>query len=127
MQYQRDTLLSDLRNSIIEVTFTKVNGERRAMRCTLMPHYLPESFKANAAEQEQEQEQEQRLEVEWNRLQLEQGQWSIHARVEQIATQQLRMRAPSAARTQLVAAPATPRSSASATSNPGAQNPVPQQ
>jgi hypothetical protein len=56
MQYQRDTLLSDLRNSIIEVTFTKVNGERRAMRCTLMPHYLPESFKANAAEQEQEQE-----------------------------------------------------------------------
>ncbi len=76
---------------------------------------------------QQEQEQEQRLEVEWNRLQLEQGQWSIHARVEQIATQQLRMRAPSAARTQLVAAPATPRSSASATSNPGAQNPVPQQ
>ena len=51
---------------------------------------------------QEEHEQEKRLELEWNRLQLEQGQWSIHARVEQIATQQLRMRAPSAARTQIV-------------------------
>ncbi len=76
---------------------------------------------------QQEQEQEQRLEVEWNRLQLEQGQWSIHARVEQIATQQLRMRAPSAAHTQLVPAPALPTSPPSATpnmvpNNPGAQS-----
>jgi len=54
MEYKRDTLLADLRNSIMEVTFTKVNGERRAMRCTLMPHYLPESFKNNPEEQESE-------------------------------------------------------------------------
>jgi len=51
---------------------------------------------------QQEQELEKRYEVEWNQWQLEQGVWSTHARIEQIATQQLRMRAPSAARTQLV-------------------------
>lgn len=54
MLYKRDTLLEDLRNSIAEVTFTKVNGERRTMRCTLMDHYLPEAHKANPAEQEKE-------------------------------------------------------------------------
>lgn len=57
---------------------------------------------------QEEQEQEKRLEMEWNRLQLEQGQWSIHARVEQIAAQQLRMRAPTAARTQIVLPAAAP-------------------
>ncbi len=56
-------------------------------------------------ELQQEQEQEKRYDMEWNRLQLEQGAWATHARVEQMATQQLRMRAPSAARTQLVPAP----------------------
>lgn len=55
MLYKRDALLEDLRNSIAEVTFTKVNGERRTMRCTLMMNYLPESFKSNPGEQELEQ------------------------------------------------------------------------
>lgn len=53
-------------------------------------------------ELQQEYELEKRYELEWNQLQLEQGAWAIHARIEQIATQRLRMRAPSAARTQLV-------------------------
>jgi cell division protein FtsL len=53
-------------------------------------------------ELQQELELEKKYEREWNQLQLEQGAWSIHARIETIATQQLRMRAPSAARTQLV-------------------------
>jgi cell division protein FtsL len=53
-------------------------------------------------ELQQELELEKKFEQDWNRLQLEQGAWSIHARVETIATQQLRMRAPSAARTQWV-------------------------
>lgn len=42
--YNRDDVLKDLRNSIIEVTFTKVNGDQRIMRCTLMPKYLPKSY-----------------------------------------------------------------------------------
>jgi len=60
---------------------------------------------------QQELALEKKYELEWNQLQLEQGTWSIHARIEKIATQQLRMGAPTAARTQLVpqlAPPAQP-------------------
>jgi hypothetical protein len=53
-QYERDTLLEDLRNSILEVTFTKVNGQRRSMRCTLMTSYLPENHNNDKAEQQKE-------------------------------------------------------------------------
>lgn len=53
-------------------------------------------------ELQQAQELEKQYEREWSQLQLEQGTWSIHARIENIALQQLRMRAPTAARTQLV-------------------------
>ncbi len=53
-------------------------------------------------ELQQELELEKKYELEWNQLQLEQGAWSIHARIETIATQHLRMRAPTAARTQWV-------------------------
>lgn len=52
--YTRDTLLSDLRNNIIEVHFTKVNGQPRVMRCTLATRYLPESYVQNTQEQETE-------------------------------------------------------------------------
>lgn len=51
---------------------------------------------------QQEQAQEKKYELEWNRLQLEQGVWSIHARIEKIATQQLRMGPAPAARTHVV-------------------------
>jgi cell division protein FtsL len=51
---------------------------------------------------QQELELAKQYDQEWNRLQREQGEWSVHARVEKIATQTLRMRAPSAERTQLV-------------------------
>ena len=33
-----------LRSGIVEVTFTKVDGTERVMRCTLQPQYLPESI-----------------------------------------------------------------------------------
>ena len=42
MLYNRETLLDDLKHSVAEVTFTKVNGERRIMRCTLDPRHLPQ-------------------------------------------------------------------------------------
>jgi cell division protein FtsL len=53
-------------------------------------------------ELQQALEQEKKFELEWNQLQLEQGAWAIHARIEKIATQQLGMRAPAATRTQVV-------------------------
>lgn len=42
--YDRDTLLKDLRENVMAVTFTKVNGDIREMRCTLMPGLLPPTY-----------------------------------------------------------------------------------
>jgi hypothetical protein len=39
--YNRDDILKDLKQAVVEVTFTKVNGERRVMRCTLDQRYMP--------------------------------------------------------------------------------------
>ena len=44
MMFERDTILRDLRKYVIEVTFTKVNGENRVMRCTLRPELLPTRY-----------------------------------------------------------------------------------
>ena len=44
MTFDRDTILRDLRNYVIEVTFVKVDGTTRNMRCTLDPQHLPEQY-----------------------------------------------------------------------------------
>jgi hypothetical protein len=44
MMYDRDTLLNELRSNVVEVLFTKVNGEQRNMICTLKPNYLPRDY-----------------------------------------------------------------------------------
>jgi hypothetical protein len=49
--YDRDTILNDLRSYVIEVHFTKVNGDNRVMRCTLRPDLLPENYINEAAEE----------------------------------------------------------------------------
>ena len=49
--YIRDDVLKDLRNYIVEVTFRKVDGSQRVMRCTIQPDYMPPSYL-----QEQEKE-----------------------------------------------------------------------
>ena len=48
------------------------------------------------------QAEQRRIEVEWGQLQLEQSTWAKHALVEGLATKQLGMRTPDAARTQFV-------------------------
>ncbi len=53
---------------------------------------------------EEESERARQLEVEFGQLQLEQSTWAMHARIEKIAGQTLRMRAPDARRIQLVPA-----------------------
>ena len=59
------------------------------------------------AELEREQERAKQLDVEWGQLQLEQSTWAMHARVEKIARERLRMSTPDAKRTQMVM-PAAP-------------------
>ena len=54
------------------------------------------------AELEQEQERAKQLDVEWGQLQLEQSTWAMHARVEKVARERLRMSVPDAKRTQIV-------------------------
>lgn len=54
--YARDDVLKDLRSHVLEVTFTKVNGEQRVMRCTLKQDLLPKSYVENLSEQTKEKE-----------------------------------------------------------------------
>jgi hypothetical protein len=35
--YERDDLLRSLRSTVMQITFTKNNGQSRVMRCTLIP------------------------------------------------------------------------------------------
>lgn len=39
--FTRDGLIDMLRHNIVTVTFTKVSGEERVMRCTLSAQHIP--------------------------------------------------------------------------------------
>lgn len=43
--YKRDEVVKDLRENVLEVYFTKVDGSERLMRCTLKEDLLPDSYK----------------------------------------------------------------------------------
>ncbi len=47
-------------------------------------------------------EERDRLDVDWSRLQIEQSTWSTHARVEQLARDEMHMRSPSSDELRLV-------------------------
>lgn len=53
-------------------------------------------------ELERERAKSKQLEVEWGQLQLELGTWATHARVERIATRDLNMKLPVAARVEVI-------------------------
>ena len=57
-------------------------------------------------ELEREQSRARAYEVEYGQLQLEQSTWSMPARVEKIAREQLHMQVPGAGRVEVVALPA---------------------
>ena len=59
-------------------------------------------------ELENGQTEQKRIEVEWGQLQLEQSTWAKHALVESLASKQLGMNVPDAARTQFVTAARLP-------------------
>lgn len=56
-------------------------------------------------ELQKEQAVAKQLDVEWGQLQLEQGTWGTHGRIERIATRELNMRLPAANRIEVVAPP----------------------
>lgn len=47
MIFTKETIASMLRDSVVTVTFTKVDGSERVMKCTLMSEYVPAN--ANSA------------------------------------------------------------------------------
>jgi cell division protein FtsL len=60
------------------------------------------------AELEREQARAKSLEVEYGQLQLEQSTWAMHARVERLARERLRMRPPEPQRMQVLETPPQP-------------------
>lgn len=53
---------------------------------------------------QKEQAAAKQIEVEWGQLQLEQGTWATHARIEKMAVRQLNMQVPAPERVEVVAA-----------------------
>ena len=47
MIFNRDNIIELLRNNIATVTFIKVNGEERTMRCTLNAFHIPNASSQN--------------------------------------------------------------------------------
>ena len=41
MVFTKETIANMLRDSVVTVTFTKVDGSERVMKCTLMSEYVP--------------------------------------------------------------------------------------
>jgi len=64
--YKRDEILKDLHTHIIEVTFTKVNGQQRVMRCTLDPQYLPSNYDKNYMEEQHKKKENLDVIVAWD-------------------------------------------------------------
>ncbi len=71
------------------------------------------------------QTEQKRIDVEWGQLQLEQSTWAKHALVEGIASRQLGMRTPDAARTQYVMPAPAPAAQAAAQVAASAAAPAP--
>ena len=45
--FTRDNLVETLRNNVVRITFTKVDGTERVMRCTLIPEQIGGTLPAN--------------------------------------------------------------------------------
>ena len=49
----RETLIKNLQQNAMRITFTKVNGDERIMDCTLQEHMIPETSESNRKENEE--------------------------------------------------------------------------
>lgn len=47
MIFTKANLIETLQNNIVTVTFTKVNGQERIIKCTLLPEHIPNAPTAN--------------------------------------------------------------------------------
>lgn len=61
----KENLLKMLKENIVEVTFTKLNGEKRVMPCTLLPEYLPPAKKDDPITQKKVREISDKVVAAW--------------------------------------------------------------
>ena len=54
-----------LKENVVEVTFTKLNGEKRVMPCTLVPEYLPPAKKDEPITQKKVRELSDKVVAVW--------------------------------------------------------------
>lgn len=66
VKYDRDTVLKDLHENVVEVHFTKVNGETRVLRCTLDAKYLPPNYDAKHLEEQHKRKENLAVVAAWD-------------------------------------------------------------
>jgi len=49
IKFDRDTVLHDLRENVMIITYTNEQGHKRDVKCTLMEHLFPPNVKHNLA------------------------------------------------------------------------------
>jgi hypothetical protein len=65
-QFSRESLINDLKLHTCEIRFTKVNGEKRIMHCTLLPEHLPASTDRTALEEAHTRPENQDVIAVWD-------------------------------------------------------------
>tara|TARA_R110002074_G_scaffold32641_1_gene91107 strand:- start:4211 stop:4486 length:276 start_codon:yes stop_codon:yes gene_type:complete len=63
---ERSELETLLKQQVMEVTFTKINGDKRIMECTLMPSTLPPAKKNDSVTQEKVRKINEEVLVAWD-------------------------------------------------------------
>jgi|TARA_R110002074_G_scaffold87626_1_gene193423 hypothetical protein len=61
----REALMETLHKEVVEVTFTKLNGETRTMPCTLIPAFLPTAKKDDPMSQKKIREITDKVVAAW--------------------------------------------------------------
>lgn len=64
--YNRDDILSDLRDNVAEVSFKKLDGTDRKMRCTLRSDLLPNRYNEDHMMQEHRKPGNEKVLVVWD-------------------------------------------------------------
>jgi hypothetical protein len=62
----RDKLLNDLMKNVLEVSFTKVDGQPRTLKCTLMAHHLPQGTDVHYLREMHMKDENQHKVVVWD-------------------------------------------------------------
>lgn len=66
MTYKRENIIADLKSHVMEVSFTKVNGDHRTMRCTLDQRIVPQPVDYKHLEEQHSKPENLEIVVCWD-------------------------------------------------------------